>query len=65
MLDVQYIWTDPVLDLAVLQIRSNNNTVLPTLKPASFASMNDRTQVGQLVLAIGNALTEYNNSVSL
>lgn len=49
---------DPVQDLAVLRIKATN---LPFLQ---FAA-SDRLQVGQTVIAIGNALGEFQNTVSV
>lgn len=49
---------DPLADLAVLKIEA---TGLPTAELGS----SDALQVGQSVLAVGNALGEFENSVSL
>lgn len=48
---------DPVQDLAILKIDKTN---LPTL---SFGN-SDKLQIGQSVIAIGNALGEFQNTVS-
>ena len=49
---------NPVHDLAVLDIEGED---LPTLEIASY----DQAQLGQSVIAIGNALGEYSNTVSV
>lgn len=48
---------DPVHDLAVLRISGNN---FPVLKLGN----SEQLQIGQTVIAIGNALGEFNNTVS-
>ncbi len=50
--------TDPLNDLAVLKIDGNNN--LPTVELSDSTAI----QVGQTVLAIGNSLNEYRQTVS-
>lgn len=49
--------TDPLNDLAVLDIEA---TDLPTLKLGDSSSL----QIGQFVIAIGNTLGEYSNTVT-
>lgn len=56
--DAEIIARDPVLDLAVLKIKGSNFPYLP------FGN-SDNLQVGQSVIAIGNALAEFRNTVSL
>lgn len=56
--EARVIYRDPVFDLAVLQIDGNN---LPTLPLA----VQQELRLGQTVAAIGNALGEYSNSVSV
>lgn len=48
---------DPVNDLAIIKIEGNN---LPALKLGD----SDSIKIGQMVVAIGNALGEFSNSVS-
>jgi len=55
--DAKIIARDPVNDIAILKIEANN---LPFLEFADSG----RLQVGQTVIAIGNALGEFRNSVS-
>lgn len=54
----EVIYRDPVNDIAVIKIPGNYKTV---------ASLGNSTslQLGQTVAAIGNALGEYNNSISV
>ncbi|OGY42139.1 MAG: hypothetical protein A2Y67_02025 [Candidatus Buchananbacteria bacterium RBG_13_39_9] len=48
---------DPINDLAVLKIEANN------LKPLALGD-SDNIQIGQTVIAIGNALAEFRNTVT-
>ncbi len=50
--------TDPVFDFALLKIDAKN------LKPVDFGD-SDQLQVGQWVIAIGNALAEFQNTVTV
>lgn len=50
---------DPLTDLAVLQIISDENFTL-----LEFINEKSEIKIGQFVLAIGNALAEFQNSVS-
>jgi len=52
---------DPVEDLAVLKIEQENNAPFPVLKLGN----SDNLEIGQTVIAIGNALAEFRNTVSL
>lgn len=51
---------DPVEDLAVLKIEQENNAFFPVLKLGN----SDNLEIGQAVIAIGNALAEFRNTVS-
>lgn len=56
--DVQVVATDPLNDVAFLKIR--NASDLPTVTLGDSKTLNS----GQQVVAIGNALGQYNNSVT-
>lgn len=56
--DVQYVGSDPLNDVAFLKIKSND-----TFTPVVFADSSE-VKVGEKVIAIGNALGEYQNSVT-
>lgn len=56
--DAKVIARDPVLDLAIIKISGSGFPYLP------FGN-SDTLQVGQNVIAIGNALAEFRNTVSL
>ncbi|NEN92997.1 MAG: trypsin-like serine protease [Okeania sp. SIO3H1] len=58
--DTEVLWRDDSLDIAVLQI-SNPDTLFP------YVTFGDSTtiQLGETVIAIGNALAEFQNSVSV
>jgi serine protease Do len=55
--DAKVMAKDPVLDVALIKIEANN---LPTLK---FGD-SDKLKLGQSVIAIGNALAEFGNTVT-
>lgn len=56
---VNVLARDPVQDLAVLRIQSNET--FPAIKLGTAANI----QIGQSAIAIGNALGEYQNTVSV
>ena len=56
-LEAKVVYRDPSQDVAMLKIEGKN---FPTVELGDSAG----TQLGQAVIAIGNALGEYNNSVS-
>lgn len=56
--DAKVIARDPALDLAIIKINGSN---FPHL---TFAD-SDKLEVGQTVIAIGNALAEFRNTVSV
>lgn len=62
---VDKIWTDPILDIAVIHIVNEDDTKVYDLKPANIIDFNSQVNVWQFVLAIGNALSEYNNTITL
>ncbi len=52
---------DPVLDLALIKVRPVNGAAFPYLSLGN----SDALKVGQSVIAIGNALAEFRNTVSV
>ena len=50
---------DPIIDLAIIKIESES-----TFNPVKFGN-SDKLQPGQTVIAIGNALGEFRNTVSI
>lgn len=56
---VKVLAKDPLLDLAILKIKSNSSNF-------QFLTLgdSDKLQIGQTVIAIGNALGEFRNTVS-
>ncbi len=56
--DAQVMAVDPVSDVAVLKIEAGNN--LPVLELADSSNL----KIGQTVIAIGNSLGEFRNTVS-
>ncbi len=59
--DVKVLARDPFQDLALVKIKNPGNKTFPTLKLGDSSQL----QVGQTVIAIGNALGEFNNTVSV
>jgi serine protease Do len=55
--DVRRIYKDPILDLAIVQIDANS------LKPLELGD-SSKLKVGQTVIAIGNALGQFTNTVT-
>jgi serine protease Do len=60
---------DPIQDLAIIKIDQEkilNEEGIPTLKSFSVVKLGDseKLQIGQTVIAIGNALGEFRNTVS-
>ena len=62
--DVDKIWMDPVLDIAVLQIVDDNWDIPDNLRPAKMSSIDETVDIWQFVIAIWNALTQFRNSAS-
>jgi serine protease Do len=58
--DVVKIARDPLNDFSILEVALADNEVLPQLELAD----SDSLQIGQTVVAIGNALGEFGNSVT-
>lgn len=50
---------DPLSDLAVIQIKGTEN-----FTPLTFINDSSEVKIGQFVIAVGNALAEFQNSVS-
>lgn len=57
-LDIQKIYRDPALDFAIIKVASDD------LTPAELGD-SDNLQVGQTVIAIGNALGKFDNTVTV
>ncbi|MFA6537670.1 MAG: trypsin-like peptidase domain-containing protein [Patescibacteria group bacterium] len=55
--DAKVLGRDPINDMAVLKIEAQN------LIPLTLGD-SDKIEIGETVIAIGNALSEYNNSVT-
>ncbi len=65
MYNVDKIWFDDVLDLAILKIVDSEWAAIQNLSPASFLPIDTQIDVWQFVLAIGNALSTYTNNVTI
>ncbi len=62
---VDKIRTDPILDLAVIHIVKKNWEEVNNLEPADITDVNSKNPTWEFVLAIWNALAEYNNTATL
>lgn len=60
---VRNIWIDSVLDIAVLAL-DVDTVFTDTVHEAHFISRDDSLSVGQFAFAIGNALTQWQNTVT-
>jgi len=60
--DAQVVATDPINDLAVIKIEDSSGKEFP---PLSFIESQDNVKLGSFAIAIGNALAEFQNSISL
>jgi serine protease Do len=61
--EAESISTDNINDVAVLKIKDKNGESIKGLHVAKLGN-SDEIQVGQRVIAIGNALAEYKNTVT-
>ncbi len=62
---VDKVWLDPILDLAVVHVVNEKWENVYNLKPAKIIDYKSKVNIWQFVLAIWNALAEYNDSVTL
>ncbi len=62
--NVQHVRLDPMLDVAVLKVVDSGQQTPTDLNPASFVSLTSPVHIGQFVVSMGNALTEYASSAS-
>ncbi|NDK09387.1 trypsin-like serine protease [Candidatus Gracilibacteria bacterium] len=60
--DAEVLATDPINDLAVIQIINSQNN---NFNPLPFISSAEEINIGEFAIAVGNALAEFQNSVSL
>lgn len=63
--NVDKIWFDDLLDLAVLKIIDSEGKSPDNLPSASFLSLDTQVEVGQFAFAIGNSLSNYSNNVTM
>ncbi len=63
--NVDKIWFDEVLDIALLHIVNSWWKELTYLEPAHFLSLDTTISVGQIVLTMGNALSTYSDNVTM
>lgn len=61
---VDKIRTDPILDIAVLKVVDENWTAPTDLSVVNLASIKDKVRTWQLVIAIWNALWEFQDSAT-
>lgn len=63
--NVDKIWFDDLLDLAILKIVDSEWKTPIDLIPATFLSLETQVDVGQFVLAMWNSLSNYLNNVTM
>lgn len=63
--NVDKIWFDDILDLAILKIVDGEGKPLADMDSASFLSLDYPVDIGQFALTIGNSLSTYANNVTL
>lgn len=63
--NVDKIWFDDFLDLAILKVIDSEWKTPTDLIPASFLSLDTQVDIGQFVLAMGNSLASYSNNVTM
>ncbi len=61
---VTKVWFDPVLDIAVLRIDDSSTLFSWHTQEATFISLGEDVSIGQFAFAIGNVLTELQNTVT-
>jgi len=61
---VTKVWFDLVLDIAVLRIDDSSVTFSWDIQEAQFISLWENVAIGQFAFAIGNVLTELQNTVT-
>ena len=61
---VTKVWFDPVLDLAILRIDDSSATFSWHTSQAQFVTLGEDVAIGQFAFAIGNVLTELQNTVT-
>jgi len=63
--NVDKVWFDDLLDVAILKIIDSEWTSPTNLTAASFLPLDTQTYVGQFALTIGNTLSKYPQSVTM
>ena len=63
--NVDKIWFDDVLDIAILKIMDDEGKTPVDLQPANIISIKDKVSIGQFAIAIGYSLSEFKNSVTM
>jgi len=61
---VSKIWFDPVFDLAVIKVVDENQNPISGLQTAKIKSIKSPVKIWQFVVAIWNALWEYQNTAT-
>ena len=62
--NVDKIWFDDILDIALLKIVDSDASDPLVFSPATFLPLDEKISLGQFVLTIGNSLTRYPTNVS-
>ena len=62
---VDKIWTDPIIDIAIVHVVNKDGTKRYNLPAANIIDFHSKVNVWQFVLTIGNPFAEYDNTVTL
>jgi serine protease Do len=62
---VDKIWTDPILDIAIIHVVWQDWSLIYDLQPAKITDFNSKNPIWEFVIAIWNALAEYSDTVTL
>lgn len=63
--NVDKIWFDDNIDIAVLKIVDTDGKAVSDLPMATIVAMKNEVRIGQFALAIGNSLSQFQNSVTM
>ncbi len=63
--NIQKIWFDDLLDIAILKITDDKEKLITDLVPATFLPLDTQLFKWQFVLAMGNSLSTYSHNVTL
>jgi len=60
----EVVTKDPINDMAIVRMKTKDNAKVDNMPVVRFTSNVEQIEVGQMVVAIGNALAEFDNTVT-